>query len=85
MKASYRVYSSPEQAGSAAMSEACDGWWKMTIDDTKGARVKVAFTDGKSWDSNGNKSYWASGSSMAVAGGQVISGIMPGCAVTTKQ
>ncbi|WP_162178580.1 hypothetical protein, partial [Bifidobacterium merycicum] len=59
--------------------------------DTKGKAVKASFTNGTSWDGNGKaadgtlRGYWASGSSMAVASGQVISGVMPGCAVTTKQ
>ncbi|NMM95478.1 alpha amylase, partial [Bifidobacterium sp. DSM 109960] len=47
---------------------------------TKGAKVKVAFTDGRSWDDNGGKYYYATGSSMAVAGGQFIGDVTPVCA-----
>ncbi|NMM95481.1 Alpha-amylase, partial [Bifidobacterium sp. DSM 109960] len=86
VKANWRVYSSPQQSGSKAqLTRACDGWWRLTIADTKGAKVKVAFTDGRSWDDNGGKYYYATGSSMAVAGGQFIGGIMPNCAVTSKK
>ncbi|MBW3095442.1 Ig-like domain-containing protein, partial [Bifidobacterium sp. 64T4] len=49
--------------------------------------VKVSFTNGTSWDGNGKaadgslRGYWASGSSMAVASGQVIAGAVPTCSV----
>ncbi|MGR6875267.1 hypothetical protein QM008_00325, partial [Bifidobacterium angulatum] len=52
---------------------------------TKGKAVKASFTNGTSWDGNGKaadgtlRGYWASGSSMAVASGQVISGVVPAC------
>ncbi|NMM95482.1 alpha-amylase [Bifidobacterium sp. DSM 109960] len=82
VKANWRVYSSPQQSGSKAqLTRACDGWWRLTIADTKGAKVKVAFTDGRSWDDNGGKYYYATGSSMAVAGGQFIGDVIPNCAV----
>ena len=85
VKANYRVYSSPQQAAAGAKLERhCDGWWKLTIADTKGARVKVAFTDGKSWDDNGGKYYYATGSSLAVAGGQFIGDVTPVCVVEGK-
>ena len=87
----YKVATYPATSGNASMTEACGGWYRFTIPDTKGKAVKVSFTNGTSWDGNGKaadgtlRGYWASGSSMAVANGQVIAGIMPGCAVTTKQ
>ena len=85
VKANWRVYSSPQQSGSKAqMTQACGGWWKLTIADTKGAKVKVAFTDGKSWDDNGGKYYYATGSSLAVAGGQSITDMTPVCVVEGK-
>ena len=85
VKANWRVYSDPQQSGSKAqMTQACGGWWKLTIADTKGARVKVAFTDGKSWDDNGGKYYYATGSSLAVAGGQFIGDVTPVCVVEGK-
>ena len=85
VKANYRVYSSPQQAAAGVkMTQACDGWWKLTIPDTKGAQVKVAFTDGKSWDNNSGRNYYATGSSMAVAGGQFIGDVTPVCAVAEQ-
>ena len=85
MRAYWRVYTSPNTTGNALMEKACDGWWKVTVPDTKGAEAGLAFTDGSSWDKNGGKNYRATGSSMAVAGGQVIAGVMPNCAVSAKQ
>ena len=85
VKANYRVYSSPQQAAAGVkMTQACDGWWKLTIPDTKGARVKVAFTDGSSWDSNGGKDYYGTGAVMAVSGGKVSSS-EPSCQPDKKQ
>ena len=91
VSAYYRVDSSPNIVREGvAMSEACDGWWKLTVPDTKGARVKASFTNGRDWDGNGKKAdgslngYWASGDSMAVSGGQVIGDVTPNCA-TSKQ
>ena len=87
----YKVATYPATSGNASMTEVCGGWYRFTIPDTKGKAVKASFTNGTSWDGNGKaadgtlRGYWASGSSMAVASGQVISGVMPGCAVTTKQ
>ena len=90
VSAYYRVDSDPAIPGpNVAMSKACDGWWKLTIPDTKGARVKVSFTNGKDWDGNGwggssYNGYWASGDSMAVAGGQVIGDVTPNCTINKQ-
>lgn len=82
----YRVYSTPNRTGSVQMTKACDGWMKATIPDSKGARVGVAFTsDDSKWDNNAGKLYQASGSTMAVSGGQVIGDVTPNCAATAKQ
>ncbi|KFI69617.1 putative alpha-amylase, partial [Bifidobacterium merycicum] len=75
----------PATSGNASMTEVCGGWYRFTIPDTKGKAVKASFTNGTSWDGNGKaadgtlRGYWASGSSMAVASGQVISGVVPTC------
>lgn len=82
----YRVYSTSNRTGSVQMTKACDGWMKATIPDSKGARVGVAFTpDDSKWDNNAGKLYQASGSTMAVSGGQVIGDVTPNCAATAKQ
>ncbi|MGR6875269.1 Ig-like domain-containing protein, partial [Bifidobacterium angulatum] len=76
----YKVATYPATSGNASMTKSCDGWYRFTIPDTKGKAVKASFTNGTSWDGNGKaadgtlRGYWASGSSMAVASGQVISG-----------
>ena len=82
----YRVYSTPNRTGSVQMAKACDGWMKATIPDSKGARVGVAFTpDDSKWDNNAGKLYQASGSTVAVSGGQVIGDVTPNCVATAKQ
>ena len=51
-----------------------DGWYRYTIPDTAGGRVRMAFTDGGSvWDNNGGqgKDYRVSGSVVSVSGGKV--------------
>ncbi|WP_220389667.1 starch-binding protein, partial [Bifidobacterium adolescentis] len=40
----WRVYTSPNETGNAKMVQACDGWWKVTVPDTKGAQTGLAFT-----------------------------------------
>ena len=82
----WRVYTSPNSTGNAKMVQACDGWWKVTVPDTKGAQTGLAFTsDGKSFDNNGGKLYRAKGDSIAVSGGQSIADVTPNCTVATKQ
>ena len=82
----WRVYTSPNSTGNAKMVQACDGWWKVTVPDTKGAQTGLAFAlDGKSSDNNGGKLYVAKGGTLAVAGGQSIPDVTPNCAITTKQ
>lgn len=58
-----------------------DGWYRYTIPDAAGGQVRMAFTDGKAWDNNSGKDYFASGDSVAVSGGQVITDVTPNCAV----
>ena len=80
------MYTSPNSTGNAKMVQACDGWWKVTVPDTKGAQTGLAFAlDGKSSDNNGGKLYVAKGGTLAVAGGQSIPDVTPNCAITTKQ
>ena len=82
----WRVYTSPNSTGNAKMTQTCDGWWKVTVPDTKGAQTGLAFAlDGKSSDNNGGKLYVAKGGTLAVAGGQSIPDVTPNCAITTKQ
>ena len=52
--------------------------------DSKGGKVRLAFTDGSEWDTGGMR-YYATGDSAAVAGGQVIADVTPNCVATTKQ
>ena len=84
-KVNWRLGSATAKDTTVSMSKACGGWYRYTIADTKGSRVRVTFTDGKSWDSAKGNGYWASGDSMAVSGGQVIADVTPNCAVTSKQ
>ena len=78
----WRVYTSPNSTGNAKMVQACDGWWKVTVPDTKGAQTGLAFAlDGKSSDNNGGKLYVAKGDSIAVSGGQSIADVTPNCTV----
>ena len=78
----WRVYTSPNSTGNAKMTQACDGWWKVTVPDTKGAQTGLAFAlDGKSSDNNGGKLYVAKGGTLAVAGGQSIADVTPNCTV----
>jgi len=52
------------------------------VPDSKGGKVRLAFTDGSKWDNGG---YYATGDSAAVAGGQVIADVTPNCVATAKQ
>ena len=63
-----------------------DGWYRYTIPDTAGGRVRMAFTNGSAWDNNGGqgKDYRVSGGSVAVAGGQMITDVTPNCTITNK-
>ena len=86
VKANWRLESDPKTLGrNVDMVEACGGWYRLTIPDTKGSRVAVTFTDMKRLDNNANRNYVVSGGSMAVSGGQVIGDVTPNCAVTNKQ
>ena len=85
VKVNWRLGSANAKDATVSMSKACGGWYKYTIADTKGKQVRVTFTDGKAWDSLDGKGYWASGDSMAVAGGQLITDVTPNCTVTNKQ
>ena len=70
----WRVYTSPNSTGNAKMTQACDGWWKVTVPDTKGAQTGLAFAlDGKSSDNNGGKLYVAKGGTLAVTDGKMSS------------
>ena len=70
--------------GAQQMEASCGGWYRYTIPDTAGGRVRMAFTDGGSvWDNNGGqgKDYRVSGDSVAVAGGQMITDVTPNCTI----
>ena len=70
--------------GAQQMEASCGGWYRYTIPDTAGGRVRMAFTDGGSvWDNNGGqgKDYRVSGGSVAVAGGQMITDVTPNCTI----
>ena len=85
VKANYRVYSTPQSAAHGVeLKAACGGWYKLTVPDTKGAEVSIAFTNGSKWDSNGGKNYIGAGDSMAVSGGQVVSDVTPNCTINAK-
>ena len=66
------------------MTAACGGWYKYTIPDTAGGRVRMAFTNGSAWDNNSGKDYMVSGDSAAVAGGQSVPDVTPNCTITNK-
>jgi alpha-amylase len=86
VKANYRVYSAVQKTGyGVVLEKSCGGWYSLTVPDTEGARVSIAFTNGSMWDSNGGKNYIAAGDTMAVSGGQVVPDVTPNCAVTNKQ
>ena len=78
----YRTFVGGESLSSVAMEKACGGWYKAVVPDSKGGKVRLAFTDGSKWDNGG---YYATGDSAAVAGGQVIADVMPNCVATAKQ
>ena len=83
VKANWRLESDPKTLGrNVDMDKVKDGWYRLTIPDTKGSRVAVTFTDMKRLDNNANRNYVVSGGSMAVSGGQVIGDVTPNCAVT---
>ena len=81
----WRVYTSPNATGNAQMTKSCDGWWKVTVPDTKGAQTGLAFAPDGVLDNNSGKLYKAKGDTLAVTGGQYIPDVTPNCAVTTKQ
>ena len=86
VKANWRLESDPKTLGrNVDMDKVKDGWYRLTIPDTKGSRVAVTFTDMKRLDNNANRNYVVSGGSMAVSGGQVIGDVTPNCAITNKQ
>ena len=64
-----------------SMSPACGGWWRITVPDTAGGQVRMAFGNGSTWDNNGGKDYYASGDSVAVSGGQLVTDVTPNCAI----
>ena len=78
----YRTFVGGESLSSVAMEKACGGWYKAVVPDSKGGKVRLAFTDGSKWDNGG---YYATGDSAAVAGGQVIADVTPNCVATAKQ
>ena len=80
----YRTFVGGESLSSVAMEKACGGWYKAVVPDSKGGKVRLAFTDGSKWDTGGMR-YYATGDSAAVAGGQVIADVTPNCVATTKQ
>ena len=80
----YRTFVGGESLSSVAMEKACGGWYKAVVPDSKGGKVRLAFTDGSEWDTGGMR-YYATGDSAAVAGGQVIADVTPNCVATTKQ
>lgn len=86
VKANWRLESVPKTLGlNVDMAKVKDGWYRLTIPDTKGLKVAVTFTDMKRLDNNSNRNYVASGESVAVASGQLIADVTPNCAVTSKQ
>ncbi|WP_270840144.1 RICIN domain-containing protein, partial [Bifidobacterium adolescentis] len=70
----YRTFVGGESLSSVAMEKACGGWYKAVVPDSKGGKVRLAFTDGSEWDTGGMR-YYATGDSAAVAGGQVIADV----------
>ncbi|MFZ3435747.1 RICIN domain-containing protein [Bifidobacterium adolescentis] len=80
----YRTFVGGESLSSVAMEKACGGWYKAVVPDSKGGKVRLAFTDGSKWDTGGMR-YYATGDSAAVAGGQVIADVTPNCVATAKQ
>ena len=80
----YRTFVGGESLSSVAMEKACGGWYKAVVPDSKGGKVRLAFTDGSEWDTGGMR-YYATGDSAAVAGGQVIADVTPNCVATAKQ
>ena len=70
--------------GAQQMEASCGGWYRYTIPDTAGGRVRMAFTNGSAWDNNSGKDYMVSGDSAAVAGGQSVPDVTPNCTITNK-
>ena len=82
VKMSYTIGS--KTVDGSVMTSACSGWYKFTIPDTGGAKVKTAFTNGSAWDANGwtngkGNGYWGNGDTLAVVTGQAIADVTPNC------
>lgn len=68
------------------MTMACNGWYKYVIPDAHGEQVRMAFTDGKTWDNNGGQGidYRVNGDSIAISNRQFISDVIPNCAINNN-
>ena len=82
VSANYRVYADKEFARhDVELEKVCGGWYRLVIPDANGAKVSIAFTDGKRWDLDGSSNYMAAGDSIAVADGELLTDVTPNCAV----
>lgn len=82
MSANYRVYADKEfSRHDVELEKVCGGWYRLVIPDANGAKVSIAFTDGKRWDLDGSSNYMAAGDSIAVADGELLTDVTPNCAV----
>lgn len=68
-----------------SMTATCSGWYKITVPDTGGEQVRMAFGYGSTWDNQSGKDYYVSGDSVAVSGGQLVADVTPNCVVANKQ
>ena len=70
----------------AAMSLACDGWYSASVQASASAKLKLVFEVNGVMDNNGmtngvTNGYVGSGSTIAVSNGNVLTGVIPNCAV----
>ncbi len=70
----------------AGMSMACDGWYSTSVQAPASAKLKLVFEVNGVMDNNGvtngvTNGYIGSGSTIAVSNGNVLSGVIPNCAV----
>ena len=83
----WRVSGSTGAASRVSLKPACDGWYSVVLDASKDQELKLVFDVDGVWDTqngtvNGSpKGYYGKGSSIAVTGGNALSGVTPGCTV----
>ncbi len=70
----------------AAMSLACDGWYSASVQAPASAKLKLVFEVNGVMDNNGmtngvTNGYVGSGSTIAVSNGNILTGVIPNCAV----